>query len=197
MHDIDERLQDEAWRKEAVVLWEYVDRLVAAWDLRTAAHDPSVAAGWDRAPGASGRPRAPPARPQPACSTGGRAHPLGHAFAGDLVVSGGLSRDSGWQGGRRVAVPAPHRGCAACAGMCAAEDRRPRGGPSAGRAQHDSGAVGGPLDARGLARVLSAVNAVESYLHCTDRIHNLPEAAAEGSEAAGVEHDHGAAAPQV
>eukprot|EP00892_Ulva_mutabilis_P012301 jgi/Ulvmu1/9443/UM052_0007.1 len=198
---------DEAWRKEAVVLWEYVNKLAAAWDTAARRRSPARAARW-AAPGVASTggtsPASPAARPQtagytrPAASTVSASGAL-HACAAELVVSSGASRDSGWEGGRRVTVASARRGCSACAtpAAChthdaAAPQRGGRALASAERAASDAsaaGALAGPLDARGLAKVLRAVRATESYLHCTGRLQNLPDAAAEDAEGPEQHHD--------
>lgn len=184
-------LQDEAWRKEAVVLWSYADRLAAALDLRTpASRDPSSPVKPFLAGGV------PNARPQSAAAATGSHRRAGHsprAWGSLLVTSGDVSRDSAWHMGRRVAT-----GTASCGRDGSARALRVShvqrsvdldahrdvgGGEGMRGVAHARGAGGraaampGPLDARSLGRVLRSINAVESYLCNTGSVLNLPEEA--------------------
>ena len=177
------RVQDEAWRKEAVVLWEYADKLAAAWDRRRVE--------LRRSPGASG-PSVCPGFGQALRNTRtASAAAAGHACGAALIVSSSVSRDPAWKGGRRMSSPPANRAragslnptdrqIAAVATPCALEEETAASGtcrsgwPPRGAAERP---LPGPLDARGLSQVLGAVNAVETYLYCTGRMKHLPESA--------------------
>lgn len=167
------------------MLWSYTDRLAAALDLRLPARTRS----------GGGRPAtaAPVLRPRTAAASPTSSGALADAGAGGLVSSGSVFRDREWDHGRRVPAAAPRRGCDACS----TRPMHAATGPacSGGRVEvgwHGNGRGGGadgspecepgrgdlpaPLDARGLAQVLRAVKAVESYLCCTGRVLHFPEA---------------------
>lgn len=178
-------MQDEAWRKEAVVLWSYVDRLAAALDISSL--HPRGTPGPPRPITAAATVSA---RPGTGASTPARGGGATHGLAGRLVVSSEVSRDPAWEGGRRVPAPRPRLGCGACrtrppsgathdsAAPCGGGTGAAAGGSRGAGPPRPSpdarGSLPAPLDARGLGQVLRSVRAVESYLVCTRRMLHCP-----------------------